>query len=282
MNASKEVEQIAKQYGIELRNVKGSGKNGEITLHDVELYAKEKYLPKVKKEVKISGIRKIIAERLSKSYQEAVHVTENMEVKMDKFTKTRDKLSEKLQTKPSYTVLMIKCVAKALRDFTDFNAFIKKGKIVVYDNVNINLAVETPVGLITPVIRDVDRKSLEQLLADYKDVVKRSQKNQLKEKDFIGGTFTITNLGMYNIDSFNPIINPPQISILGLNRIAAKPIVEDGEIRIGKVMTLSLTFDHRAVDGALAAKFLGRIRQYFENPAEIFETKNAEREPRNG
>lgn len=271
MNTSKEVEQIAEQYGIDLRNVKGSGKNGEITLHDVERYVKEKYLPKVKEEVKIFGIRKTIAERLSKSYREAVHVTENMEVKMGKFVKMRDELSNKFQAKPSYTVLMLKCIAKALRDFINFNATIEEGKIVIYDDININLAVDTPVGLITPVIRNVDRKSLEQLLADYEDIIERSQKNQLKEKDFIGGTFTVTNLGMYNIDSFNPIINPPQISVLGVNRIAEKPLVEGGELKIGKVMTLSLTFDHRAVDGALAAKFLDRIRYYFENPEEIFE-----------
>jgi pyruvate dehydrogenase E2 component (dihydrolipoamide acetyltransferase) len=276
MNASKEVEQIAEQYGIDLRNVKGSGKNGEIMLHDVEEYAKEEYLPKAKKEVKIFGIRKVIAERLSKSYREAVHVTENMEVKMGKFAKTRDELSKKLQAKPSYSVLMLKCIAKALRDFIDFNATIEEGKIVIYDDININLAVDTPVGLIAPVIRNVDRKSLEQLLADYKDVIERSQKNQLKEKDFIGGTFTVTNLGMYNIDSFNAIINPPQISILGVNRIAEKPVVEGGELKIDKVMTLCLTFDHRVVDGAMAAKFLDRIRYYFENPEEIFEIQKEE------
>jgi pyruvate dehydrogenase E2 component (dihydrolipoamide acetyltransferase) len=270
MNVSKEVEQIAQQYGIDLRNVKGSGKNGEITLHDVEEYLKEEYLPKVKKEVKIFGIRKVIAERLSKSYREAVHVTENMEVKMGKFAKIRDELSKELQAKPSYTVLMLKCIAKALRDFIDFNASMQEDKIIVYDDININLAVESPVGLITPVIRNVDRKSLEQLLVDYKDIIERSQKNELKEKDFIGGTFTVTNLGMYNIDSFNPIINPPQISILGVNRIAEKPVVEDGQIKIGKVMTLSLTFDHRVVDGALSAKFLDRIRYYLENPEEVF------------
>jgi len=270
MNTGKEVEQIAEQYGIDLRNLKGSGKDSEILIHDIEEYVKEKYLPKVRKEVKISGIRKVIAERLSKSYMEAVHVTENMEVKMGKFVKTRDELSKKLQTKPSFTVLMLKCIAKALRDFIDLNASIQEDKIIIYDTININLAVESPLGLITPVIRDVDRKRLEQLLVDYRDIIERSQKNELKEKDFIGGTFTVTNLGMYNVDFFNPIINPPQISILGLNRIAEKPVVEGTQLKIDKVMTLSLTFDHRVVDGALAAKFLDRIRYYFENPEKIF------------
>jgi|UniRef100_A0A7J3SKJ6 pyruvate dehydrogenase E2 component (dihydrolipoamide acetyltransferase) len=269
MNTGKEVEQIAEQYGIDLRNLKGSGKNGEILISDIEEYVKEKYLPKVRKEVKISGIRKVIAERLTKSYMEAVHVTENMEVKMGKFAKTRDELSKKLQTKPSFTVLMLKCIAKALRDFIDLNASIQEDKIIIYDTININLAVESPLGLITPVIRDVDRKRLEQLLVDYRDIIERSQKNELKEKDFIGGTFTVTNLGMYNVDFFNPIINPPQVSILGLNRIVEKPVVEGTQVKIDKVMTLSLTFDHRVIDGALAAKFLDRIRYYLENPEKI-------------
>jgi pyruvate dehydrogenase E2 component (dihydrolipoamide acetyltransferase) len=269
MNTGKEVEQIAEQYGIDLRNLKGSGKNGEILISDIEEHVKEKYLPKVRKEVKISGIRKVIAERLTKSYMEAVHVTENMEVKMGKFAKTRDELSKKLQTKPSFTVLMLKCIAKALRDFIDLNASIQEDKIIIYDTININLAVESPLGLITPVIRDVDRKRLEQLLVDYRDIIERSQKNELKEKDFIGGTFTVTNLGMYNVDFFNPIINPPQVSILGLNRIVEKPVVEGTQVKIDKVMTLSLTFDHRVIDGALAAKFLDRIRYYLENPEKI-------------
>lgn len=269
MDEREQIEQIVKQYDLDLGKIKGSGENGAVTLLDVEEYIKKEFFPTTKKEIKIIGIRKVIAERLSKSYREAVHVTENMEVKMDNFVKMRDELSKKLNEKPSYTVLMLKCVAQALREFIDFNASIQEDKIIVYDNININIAVDSPVGLITPVIRNIDKKSLEQLLAEYKDIIERSQKNELKEKDFVGGTFTVTNLGMYNIDSFTPIINPPQISILGLNRISEKLAIENGEVKIKSVMTLSLTFDHRVVDGALAAKFLGRIGYYFENPEEI-------------
>lgn len=274
MDVSKEIGKIVEQYGIDLRNIKGSGENSEITFYDLEEYINEKYLPRVKKEIKIIGFRKVIARRLSKSYREAVHVTENMEVKMGKFAKARDKLSKMLQAKPSFNVLMLVHIAKALRDYIELNASIEKEKIIIYDNININIAVDSPNGLITPVIRNVDKKSLEQLLIDYKDIIERSQKNKITEKDFIGGTFTVTNLGMYNIDSFTPIINPPQISILGINRIAEKPIVEGEEIKINKVMTLSLTFDHRVIDGVLAAKFLDRIRYYFEEPEGIFKIQN--------
>jgi len=273
MNVNEEAEQLAKQYEINLKNIKGTGKNGEITLQDVQEYIKEKYLPKVKKEVKVFGLRKIISERLSKSYREAVHVTENMEVEMDAFVKAREELSAVLKVKPSYTVLLLKCVAAALRDFAELNAAIEENKIIIYDTININIAVEIPVGLITPVIRDVDKKDIKQLMEEYQDIITRSRNNKLKEKDFMGGTFTVTNLGMYNIDSFNPIINPPQVAILGVNRIVEKPLVKDGKIEIHKVMTLSLTFDHRAIDGALAARFLNGIKGYLENPDRVFSAK---------
>ena len=185
----------------------------------------------------------------------------------------RKKLAEKLGEKPSYTVLMLKCIAKAIRDFIEINASMEEEKIVIYDSININVAVDSPIGLITPVIRDVDKKSLGELLKDYADIVERAKSGILKEKDFVGGTFTVTNLGMFGVDSFTPIINPPQIAILGLNRIAQKPIVENREIKIASVMTLSLTFDHRAIDGAPAARFLERVKYYLEHPEEVFESE---------
>jgi len=270
MKIDEEVELIANQYGLDVNKVKGTGPDGKITQHDLETYIKENYIPKTKKEKKIFGIRKIIAERLSKSYREAVHVTLNMEVKMDAFTEFREKLSKRFEKRVSYTLLMLKPIAKSLGDFADLNATIEENKIILYENININLAIESSDGLITPVIRDVDKKDFQHLITDYKDIIERSKNKQLKYKDFIGGTFTISNLGMFNIDFFNPIINPPQVAILGLNRIIKKPIIEDEEIKVARVMVLSLTFDHRAVDGALAAEFLDRIREYFENPEKNF------------
>lgn len=267
---SEEVRMIAEQYDIDLSRIRGSGPDGEVTLEDLEAYIKEHFYPRVREEIRVFGIRKVIAERLSKSYREAVHVTLNMEVEMDALMKTRRELVEKLGKKPSYTVLMLKCVAKAIRDFIEINATMEGDRIIIYDDININIAVDSPVGLITPVIRDVDRKGLEELLEDYKDIVERAKRGLLKEKDFVGGTFTVTNLGMFGVDSFTPIINPPQIAILGVNRIAEKPVVRDGEIRTSHVMTLSLSFDHRAIDGAPAAKFLQRLKHYMENPGEVF------------
>jgi len=268
MKISREIKLIADQYGIDINKVKGTGLEGKITSQDIENYTKENYLPKIKKESKIFGIRKIISERLSRSYREAVHVTLNMEVKMDRFTELQRELSKK-QKKLSYTLLMLKPIARALNDFVDLNAALEENKIILYDNININLAIDSPIGLVTPVIRDVDKKSLQQLLVDYEELIEKSKSGQLKKINFMGGTFTITNLGMFGVDFFNPIINPPQIAILGVNRITEKPIVENKEIKIGQIMTLSLTFDHRAVDEALAAKFLDRLKFYLENPEAI-------------
>ena len=268
MKISEEIKLIADQYGIDINKVKGTGLEDEITSQDIENHIKENYLPKVKKESKIFGIRKIIGERLSRSYREAVHVTLNMEVKMDRFIELQEELSKK-QKKLPYTLLMLKSIARALNDFIDLNATLEENKIITYENINLNLAIDSPVGLVTPVIRDVDKKSLQQLLVDYEELIEKSKSGQLKKINFMGGTFTITNLGMLGVDFFNPIINPPQIAILGINRISEKPIVENKEIKISKVITLSLTFDHRAVDGALAAKFLDRVKFYLENPEVI-------------
>lgn len=268
MKISEEIKLIADQYGIDINKVKGTGIEGKIRSQDIEDYTKKNYLPKIKKESKIFGIRKIISERLSKSYREAVHVTLNMEVKMDRLTEMQGELS-KNQKKLSYTLLMLKPIARALNDFNDLNASLEENNIVLYDNINLNLAIDSPAGLVTPVIRDVDKKSLQQLLVDYEELIEKSKSGQLKKINFMGGTFTITNLGMFNVASFTPIINPPQIAILGINRISEKPIVENKEIKIGKIMTLSLTFDHRAVDGSLAAKFLDRVKYYLENPEAV-------------
>ncbi len=194
----------------------------------------------------------------------------NMEVILDNLVKQRSLLGEKLGEQPSYTLLIAKCTAQALREHLEVNAALEGNEIIIYDTININIAVDTPFGLLVPVIRRVDEKPIDVLLAEYKDVVKRAREGLLKEKDIIGGTFTITNLGMFDIDSFTPIINPPQAAILGINRGVKKPLVTDtGEIKIATVTTLSLSFDHRILDGAPAARFLRRVKHYIENPGEI-------------
>jgi len=232
---------IASQYDIDLEKLKEE--KGELSFEILEQYIKENFYPKVKEEKKLSGIRKITAQRLSDSYRNAVHVTINMEVKADNLFNLRNKI----EGNPSLTIIMLKLIAKALKDFPEANATLEGDKLTTYDSINIAVAIDTPFGLLTPVLRDVDRKSIKQLLDEYGDLVERARNGGLKEKDFVGGTFTITNLGMLDVDSFTPIINPPQIAILGINRIKDSIVIEDGLTKNIKTMYLSLSFDHRAI-----------------------------------
>ena len=273
MSSNQETKVLLEQYDLNIKDIKGTGPGGEVTVEDVERYIKEKYFPKVKREVRVVGIRKIISERLSKSYREAVHVTVNMEVFMDNLSKLRENISSEYSMKIPYTVLLLKLISMTLSEFPDVNSALENGKIVEYGSVNINIAVDSPIGLVTPVIRDVNLKGLKELIKDYEDVISRAKEAKLKQVDFVGGTFTITNLGMFGVDYFNPIINPPQAAILGINRIVEKPRVLDNEIKIVKTMNLSLTFDHRIIDGAEASRFLLKLKSYVEKPEEIINIK---------
>ena len=273
MSSNQEIKVLLEQYDLNIKDIKGTGPGGEVTVEDVERYIKEKYFPKVKREVRVVGIRKIISERLSKSYREAVHVTVNMEVFMDNLSKLRENISSEYSMKIPYTVLLLKLISMTLSEFPDINSALENGKIVEYESVNINIAVDSPIGLVTPVIREVNLKGLKELIKDYEDVISRAKETKLKQVDFVGGTFTITNLGMFGVDYFNPIINPPQAAILGINRIVEKPRVLDNEIKIVKTMNLSLTFDHRIIDGAEASRFLLKLKSYIEKPEEIINIK---------
>jgi len=273
MSSNQETKVLLEQYDLNIKDIKGTGPGGEVTVEDVERYIKEKYFPKVKREVRVVGIRKIISERLSKSYREAVHVTVNMEVFMDNLSKLRENISSEYSMKIPYTVLLLKLISMTLSEFPDVNSALENGKIVEYESVNINIAVDSPIGLVTPVIREVNLKGLKELIKDYEDIISRAKEAKLKQVDFVGGTFTITNLGMFGVDCFNPIINPPQAAILGINRIVEKPVVIDNEIKIAKTMNLSLTFDHRIIDGAEASRFLLKLKSYIEKPEEIINIK---------
>lgn len=254
---------IAGQYDIDLDKLKQE--KGELSFEVLEQYIKEHFYPKVKEERKLSGVRKITAQRLSDSYRNAVHVTINMEVLADNLLN----LKSKMEGSPSLTIIMLKLIAKALKDFPEANATLEGDKLTTYDSINIAVAIDSPFGLLTPVLRDVDKKSIKTLSDEYGDLVERARNGGLKEKDFVGGTFTITNLGMLDVDSFTPIINPPQIAILGINRIKDSAIIENGSVKSVKTMYLSLSFDHRAIDGAPAARFLQKIKQYFEESDQI-------------
>lgn len=254
---------IADQYDIDLEQLQVE--KGEVSLEVLQAYIVEHFYPRIQKEEKLLGFRKVIAERLSESYRNAVHVTINMDIDPTNLLV----LKEKTQGNPSLTVIMLKLVAFALKDCPNLNATLEDNVIKLYDSVNICVAVDAPYGLVTPVIRDVDKKSVADLVTEYEDVVSRARAGQLKEKDFVGGTFTITNLGMLGVDSFTPVINPPQVAILGINRIKDVVVLENNEPRLAKSMTLSLSVDHRVVDGAPGARFLQKVKEYFENASAL-------------
>ncbi len=254
---------IADQYDIDLQQLEQE--KGQISLEVLQAYIVDHFYPKLKKEEKITGFRRIISERLSESYRNAVHVTINMDVDPTNLLV----LKERTSGNPSLTVIMLKLIAYSLRDFPNLNATLEGDVLKIYDSINICVAVDATYGLVTPVIRDVDKKSITQLITEYEDIVSRARAGQLKEKDFVGGTFTVTNMGMLGVDSFTPVINPPQVAILGVNRIRDVIVLERGEVRPGKSITLSLSVDHRVVDGAPGARFLQKVKENFESTSTL-------------
>ena len=283
---------LAENLGVDLRAVKGSGPDGKITKADVEQTRQRGSEPvaptpepapvapvvvtpapaKVAGEVPMSGIRAIIAQRMHDSHQITAPVTLTIEVDATEFVVLREKLkthfAKELGFNISYNDLLMVTAAKALRKFPAVNARLDEdaGVIRQLDEVNISLAMDTGRGLIVPVVRDVDRKGLLDIARATNDLVQRTRAGKVMPDELAGGTFTITNMGMFEIDAFTPIINLPEVAILGVGRIKDKPAVFDGEICVRKLMWLSLTFDHRLVDGGPAARFMQVIKQFVEEP----------------
>jgi pyruvate dehydrogenase E2 component (dihydrolipoamide acetyltransferase) len=216
----------------------------------------------------LTGVRGIIAQRMSESALSAPHVTLFAEADASALVEARRQLNVELAdtAKISYNALLVAIVARALRDHPHLNACVVGEEIHYYEDVNIALAVDTERGLLAPVIRQVDRRNLVDIQQQGDALIQAALAGKSAPDDLSGGTFTITNLGMFEIDGFTPIINQPQAAILGVGRIAAKPVVIDDEVKVRQMMTLSLSFDHRLVDGGPAARFLQRIKQLIERP----------------
>ncbi len=221
----------------------------------------------------IPRVRQIIAERMAASAHTSAPVTLTTEVDATELVKLRQGLKAASQSDPrpvpSYNDLLAKLVAEALREHPQLNARLEGADIVTSAAVHMGFAVDTERGLLVPVVRDVHSKSLRQIAAEAARLVEQTREGTIRADDLSGGTFTITNLGMYDIDAFTPIINLPQCAILGVGRIVAKQIVVDVEaerLAIRHMLFLSLTFDHRLVDGAPAARFLQQVKRFVEQP----------------
>ncbi len=271
VKASPAAKKMAREHGIDLTQVDGTGPLGAIIKADVYRFIEElKVTRKVKEIVPMTPIRKIIAKKMSQSYQTVPHHNIIMEVDMTEVVYLREEILPEIEKTEnvdiSYTDILIKAVSDAIMDFPILNSTLEDDKIKIFDNINIGVAVSTNNGLIVPVIHNCEKKSIVDISKISKELINKAHNGKLSGDDLSGGTFTISNLGMFDVMTFVPIINPPESAILGVGQIEKRPVVISGEIEIKPMMLLSLSADHRVIDGALAARFLQRIKQILENP----------------
>jgi pyruvate dehydrogenase E2 component (dihydrolipoamide acetyltransferase) len=257
--ASPAAKRLAKELDVDLTEVKGKGPEGRVVEDDVRLFADQFGVkPRVREIIPMVGVRKTTAERLSLSARTAPHSTVVMEVDMSNAARIRN------ETRLSYTEMLVKAVASALREHRIMNASLDGEQIKVFEDVNVGVAVAAEKGLIVPVIRNADEKSLTEISSVLQTLVEKAHGGKLTKDDVSGGTFTITNLGMFGVDVFIPIINPPETAILGVGRVVEKPVAVDGQLKVRPMMQLSLAYDHRIVDGAPAAQFLQTVKKIME------------------
>lgn len=253
---------IAMQNAVPLTGMTGTGSHGKITRADVEAslaaLSGNRLIP-------LTGMRRAIAERMKLSLQEMAQANHRMKVDMGEVVRLREQFKT-AGLKVSFTDFLVKVVARALIEFPILNATLTPEGILLHDTVNMGIAVALENGLVVPVIPNADRLSLSEISAASAALIEKAQKGQLLPDDYAGGTFTITNLGMLDIDEFTAIINPPESAILAVGKIDRIPVVLNDEIVIRPIMMLSLTYDHRIIDGAPAARFLQRVKQLLQNP----------------
>ena len=259
----------AQEKGIDYRALEGSGPDGLIIERDV-LKAAAQAAPSKgaegkTRQIPITNMRRIIARRMLDSLGTLAQASHRLTVDMSEAVRLREQLKAR-DIKVSYNDIVIRCTAKALTEFPMMNATMDDSFITVRDYVNIGVAVATEQGLLVPVIQDAHLLSLQEISRRSQDLSSRAKENRLMPDELTGGTFTISNLGMYDIESFTAIINKPETGILAVGKMEKKPAVRNDELVIRPLMQLSLTYDHRIVDGAPAALFLRRIKELLENP----------------
>jgi pyruvate dehydrogenase E2 component (dihydrolipoamide acetyltransferase) len=274
IKASPLARKMAEEQGIKLANVEGSGPHGRIIKRDIESYEPSKApaaapaatVSHEDKEHRVSQMRKTIARRLSESKFSSPHYYETIDIDMGAVWDARKQLNEISDTKISFNDIVVKAVATALRQHPDINSSWQGDKIIEHGDVNVAVAVGIDEGLVTPVIDNTDQKGLQQIAAESKALIEKAQNRDLQPEEMEGSTFTVSNLGMFGIEEFTAIINPPNACILAVGAIREEPVVEDGEVIPGKRMKVTLSSDHRIVDGVSAAKFLNTLKRMLENP----------------
>lgn len=302
IKASPYAKKLAAEQSVDLSVVTGTGPGGRIVERDIREYAMQAptkasplavkvaaehqvNLAEIQKETRIMkadvlaavkpatvakplvGIRKVIAERMALSWNTAPHVHLTVEVDMTAVLGLKENLVRATGQKASVTELVVKCAAYALREMPVVNASLMDNQIVLHEAVNIGIAVALDDGLIVPVVRNADQKNLSQLREAIVSLGGKARSGKLSPDEISGGTFTVTNLGMFGTDHFTPVINPPESAILGVCRIVEKPVVLAGTIVTRPMSNFILGFDHRLIDGAVGAKFMARLRELLENPS---------------
>ena len=267
------------ELGIDLATITGTGPRGRITKEDVQQASERPAAsapadavpasPAAAERIPLRGMRKTIAERMYASLRDTAQLTMDMEVAMDEAVKLRRALIDEWQTdgvRATYTDLVIVAAARALKRHPAMNAALDGDAIARFEHVHVGVAVALDEGLIVPVIKDAGTKPLKQIAVESAALAGRARDGKLDLADVEGGTFTVTSLGMYGVDTFTPILNAPQAGILGVGRIY-EGLRWDGDVpRKAAMMRLSLTWDHRVLDGAPAAEFLATVREYLETP----------------
>lgn len=270
INISPVARRVAQEAGISPAELASRFPGARITRADVEEVVAQRGADAAPERQPLSRIRRLTRDRMVESARATAPVTLTTEADASELHQMRRKLrADGGDIVPSYTDLLAKVVAAALTEHPALNASIEGDEILLHRAINIGVAVDVERGLLAPVIRQADRLSLLELASISADLVERTRDGNIAAEELQGGTFTITNLGMYDIDAFNPIINLPQCAILGVGRIVPRQVALDAEaqrLAIRRMMSLSLSFDHRVVDGAPAARFLQRVKQYVETP----------------
>lgn len=256
--------------GLDLASLAGPGTQRRITRADVEQVLAAGAVRTGSSPASLqglTGLRGIIAERLSTGWRERPQVTLTTDADAAALVAVRETLSAGGGEKILYDALFVLMVARALREFPYMNATLTETGIQLLPSIHVGVAIETERGLLVPVLRDADRLSLPEIQHGLRDLATRAVAGRSLPDELTGGTFTLTNLGMFGIDAFTPIINPPEAAILGVGRIVARPAGVEGKVVLRERVALSLSFDHRLVDGAPAARFLARIRELVETPS---------------
>ncbi|NOX32736.1 MAG: 2-oxo acid dehydrogenase subunit E2 [Deltaproteobacteria bacterium] len=267
--------EIARQEGLDISIITGTGENGKITRQDIEGFlatagdANQDAPPKVRV-IPFEGMRKAIADNMHGSLQNTAQLTTFTEVDVTEMVRFKDIVKAEYKKddsiKISYNDIILMATARALMRHPIMNSTLVGEEILIHDSVHLGIAVALSEGLIVPKLRNAEKKNLLQIAREVRQLAKKAREGALGVEEVTGGTFTISNVSMLGMDGFTPVLNPPETGILGVGRVKEKPSVFNGEITIRHMMTLSLTFDHRIVDGAPAMMFLNDLARYLEQP----------------